>query len=102
LRALSACALLACLACAAKQAEPHPGMEMLWREFLAMPHERALAIAGDPARSRWVGAASGGHASASEAEEDALAECRRRRAVRRLQDACVVYARGDEIVWARW
>jgi hypothetical protein len=93
---------LALLACAAKRApEPHPGLETLWREFLAVPHERALAIAGDPAR-RWVGAVSGGHASAAEAEREALEACGRRRKARRMQAPCLLYARGDEIVWKGW
>jgi hypothetical protein len=76
-------------------------MEKLWREYLAMPAERALAIAGDPER-RWVGAASGGHGSPSEAEEGALVACRRRRAARRMQAPCLLYARGDQIVWKEW
>ena len=46
-----------------------------------------------------VSGASGGHASRSEAQANALAQCRVWRAARRLQDACVLYAVGDEIVW---
>jgi hypothetical protein len=58
-----------------------------------------MAIAGDPRRDRWVVGASGGHASPSEAAADALLRCRLRREARRIQDACVLYAVGDEIVW---
>ncbi len=76
-------------------------MERIWREFVALPNERALALAGDPAR-QWVAAASGGYASPTEAEEGALAECRRRRAARRMQAPCLLYAKGDEIVWKEW
>jgi hypothetical protein len=66
-----------------------------------MPDERALALAGDP-ELRWVAGASSGHASLQEAEQEALAECRRRRAQRRMQDPCRLYAVGDEIVWWSW
>jgi hypothetical protein len=61
--------------------------------------ERALAIAGDPRGDRWVTGASGGHPSSAEAQESALLQCRMRRVARRLQEACVLYAVGDEIVW---
>jgi hypothetical protein len=64
-----------------------------------LPAERALAIAGDPRRDRWVTGASGGHATREQAEAAALLECRRLRGMRRLQAACVLYAVGDEIVW---
>lgn len=43
--------------------------------------------------------ASGGHAKLEEAEAEALAQCRIRRAARRMQAACVLYAVEDEIVW---
>ena len=43
--------------------------------------------------------ASGGHATREEAEAEALAQCRMRRGLRRLQTECVLYAVGDEIVW---
>ena len=96
------CAALLPAACAAPEmrVEPHAGIASLWREFLGMPPERALAIAGNPA-GRWVGAASGGHRSQLEAEQSALAECRARRAARRMQVACRLYATGEAIVWGR-
>jgi hypothetical protein len=93
------CAALLAPACATKsRSEPHPGIGSLWRDFLEMPPERALALAGDPDRV-WVGAASGGHASQLEAEESVLAGCRRRRADRRMRAPCRLYASGGEIVW---
>jgi hypothetical protein len=96
---LACAALLAGVACATgSRSEPHPGIESLWRAFLEMPPERALALAGDPDR-RWVGAAGGGHASQLEAEKSALAACQRRRAARRMQAPCRLYATGSEIVW---
>jgi hypothetical protein len=80
-------------------ASPHPDLGAAWRDFLALPAQRAMAIAGDPRRDRWVVGASGGHATRGQAETEALSECRRRRGMRRLQTACVLYAVGDEIVW---
>ena len=87
------------LACVSDGASPHPNLAPTWRDFLTLPKERALAIAGDPRRDRWVAGASGGHATRGEAEADALLECQRRRGIRRLQAACTLYAVGDEIVW---
>jgi hypothetical protein len=87
------------LACASDGASPHPDLAAVWRDFLALPAERALAIAGDPGRDRWVTAASAGHATRAEAEAAALSQCRIRRGNRRMQAACVLYAVGDEIVW---
>jgi hypothetical protein len=87
------------LGCASDGASPHPDLARVWRDFLALPAERALAIAGDPRRDRWVTAASAGHATRDQAEAEALSECRMRRGMRRMQAACVLYAVGDEIVW---
>ncbi len=89
------------LACAFEGASLPPDLVPMWQEFLTLPAERALAIAGDPRRGRWVAGASGGHATGAEAEAGALLQCRRRREVRRMQAACVLYAVGDEIVWQR-
>ena len=87
------------LACASGVASPHPDLAPVWRKFLALPEQRALAIAGDPRRDRWVIAASAGHATREQAQAAALAECQKRRGQRRMQAACVLYAVGDEIVW---
>jgi hypothetical protein len=87
------------LACVSDEFSPHPDLTAVWRDFLALPAERALAIAGDPKRDRWVTGASGGHATRSQAAAEALSECRRRRGERRMEAACVLYAVGDEIVW---
>lgn len=97
--ALVAAAALLLLACASDRASPHPDLAPVWRDFLALPAQRALAIAGDPRRGRWVTAASAGHATREAAEAEALAECRKRRALRRMRAECVLYAVGDEIVW---
>ena len=91
-------ALLA--SCSSYRVRPqHPHLAVAWRDYRALPDQRALAIAGDPREDRWVTGASGGHASQSGAERGALLECRRRRAARRMRAPCVLYALGDEIVW---
>ena len=87
------------LACASGGASPHPDLAPVWRDFLGLPEQRALAIAGDPERDRWVAGAAGGYETRDQAEAEALLQCRMRRAARRLQAACVLYAVGDEIVW---
>jgi hypothetical protein len=87
------------LACASPDASPHPALESAWHNYRTLPAQRALAIAGDPRRGPWVTAASGGNATRGDAEADALTECRVRRAARRMQAECVLYAVGDEIVW---
>ncbi len=99
LPALLAGVALLSLACQTSLREgPHAGIASLWRDYLEMPPERALAVAGDPDR-HWLGAASGGHLSLDEAEETVLIECRARMASRRMQAECRLYATGSEIVW---
>jgi hypothetical protein len=93
--------LAACESTSRRRSEPHPEILPLWRSFLEMPRERALALAGDPER-QWVGGAVGGRASQLEAEDGALSQCRERRRLRRLQAPCRLYATGDEIVWVQW
>jgi len=101
LLALLACVALLPLGCKTSVREgPHEGIASIWRDYLEMAPERALAIAGNPDR-HWLAAASGGHASRDEAEEAVLIECRARRAVRRMQAECRLYATGSEIVWKR-
>jgi hypothetical protein len=87
------------VACASNGASPHPDLAPVWRDYLTLPAERALAIAGDPRRDRWIAGASGGHATRAQAEAEALVRCRKLRGLRRIQAACVLYASGDEIVW---
>ncbi|MBW2715070.1 MAG: hypothetical protein JRD03_03295 [Deltaproteobacteria bacterium] len=78
---------------------PPAELAEVWRAFLALPTQRALAIAGNPRQDRWVTAASAGHATREQAEAEALSECRVRRGMRRMQAECVLYAVGNEIVW---
>ncbi|MFQ5417058.1 MAG: hypothetical protein ACE5FL_08455 [Myxococcota bacterium] len=89
------------IGCAGHRAKaPHVGIAPLWRDFLEMEPQRAMAIAGEP-DGVWVGAVSGGHDTRLDAEQSVLAECRRSRANRRMQAACRLYATGSEIVWKR-
>jgi hypothetical protein len=73
-------------------------MKKIWREYLDLPVERALALAGDP-DSVWVAGAAGARATREEAEQSALATCEVRRKDRRMQAPCRLYAVGDEVVW---
>ena len=98
-RVAPALLLLALSACATDGRAPHPDLTRIWNEYRALPEQRAMALAGDPRRDRWVTGISAGHESSEEAEADALAECGRRRAQRRMRAACRLYAVGDEIVW---
>jgi hypothetical protein len=97
--ASAACAAVLLLGCASSGPSPHPSLVPTWRGYQSLPAQRALAIAGDPTRDNWVTGASGGHATREQAEAEALAQCRLRRAARRMQAACVLYAVQDEIVW---
>lgn len=79
--------------------QPHPQLASVWRDYERLPEERALAVAGELRHDRWVAGFSGGQASRGAAESEALAQCERRRAERRMQHPCRVYAVGDEVVW---
>ncbi len=85
-------------ACVAPGPQVHAGISELWRGFAGLSPKRALALAGHPDRA-WVGAAVGGFPTQVEASDAALAECRRRRRERRMQQPCLLYAVGSEIVW---
>jgi hypothetical protein len=87
--------LLAC----ATSLEPHAELAEILKHYRALPEQRALAISGEIRRHHWVAGASGGHASLSEAEAEALRECRKHRVKRRMQMPCRLYAVGDEVVW---
>lgn len=87
------------LGCATPGPGPDEALASFWREYETLPDERAIAIAGTPGRGRWVTGASAGHAIPEDAEASAISECRARRAERRMQAECVLYAVGDEIVW---
>lgn len=86
-------------ACASSSPRPHPALARVWRDYESLPPARALALAGQLRRDRWVAGASGGHASPREAEAAALRECRKRRLEQRMQAPCLLYALGDEVVW---
>ncbi|HKA14268.1 MAG TPA: hypothetical protein VKH41_04560 [Myxococcota bacterium] len=71
----------------------------MWRDYRALPNERALAVAGDLRRGVWVAGSAGGEPTRDSAEQAALQECRERRLRQRAQAQCQIYAIGDEIVW---
>ena len=86
------------LSACASPSPPHRGLAPTWRDYRALPAERALAIAGELRHDHWVAGVSGGHASRGEAEAQALRECQKRRAQRRMQAPCLIYGVGDEVV----
>jgi len=96
---MAAAAFLALACAAAKPTAPDDSLAALWRDYRALPGHRALAIAGDFRRERWVAASSAGHVTRAAAEQSALSECRTRRIRQRTQAMCQLYAIGDEIVW---
>ena len=101
-RGFGLCALAACAVVFSDCATGpplHPELAPVWRDYRALPEQRALAIAGELRHDRWVAGASGGHGLRGEAEAAALRECRSRRVQQRMQAPCRVYAVGDEVVW---
>jgi hypothetical protein len=64
---------------------------------MAMPSQRALAVAGEISRNRYVATASGGHESSADAQLDALAQCAESGSERGCR-SCRLYAIGDEVV----
>lgn len=86
-------------ACTTRGPALRPDFARIWQDYLELPEERALAVAGDLRRNPWVAGVVGGYATREEAEEAALAACRVRRHQRRMQDACQLYASGDEVLW---
>ncbi len=97
------CAALLATSCASDsmlgtRIPPHSALDRIWRDYAGLAPKRALAIAGDPNR-HWVGAAAGGAEAQADASDRALEECRRKRAQRRMQAPCLLYAVGDDILW---
>jgi len=68
-----------------------------WGAYLKMAPSKALAVAGDVTSSHVVGYA---HDAASDelAAREAMAACEQRRADRRIEGACRLYAVNGEIV----
>lgn len=85
-------------ACGGPRVPPHQNLDRMWRAYVDLPDERALVVAGDPNRL-WVAGSAGGAETASQAEERATQECKRRRMARRIGGRCRTYAIGDQIVW---
>ena len=92
------CLGVALLGCSGVSGLPR-GFDKLWNEYREMPDERAMAIAGDP-EHLWVAGATGGHRTREAALEAALAECERRRLVRRVVSLCRLYAVGERKILA--
>jgi len=101
-RACGLCAVLLLLAAACAggpRKPPHRELDALWNDYSKLPGQRALAIAGQIRKDRWVAGATGGHASRDDAAAMALSECKRHRAKQRMQAPCQLYAIGNDVVW---
>jgi hypothetical protein len=83
----------------ATQRAPAPELANVWSDYVRMPDQRALALAGELRRNRWVVGAAGGRETSAEAQAVALEECQVRRQRKRMQDPCKLYAIGNEVVW---
>jgi len=84
--------------CVGPRIPPHRNLDRMWRQYVKLPDERAMVVAGDP-RRLWVGASAGGAETSDEAVARAMEACKARRLVRRLPGLCRTYALGDEIIW---
>jgi hypothetical protein len=87
-------------ACAGwREQDRHPlESSKLWKQYEALPDEKALAIAGDPV-GLWVGGAAGGYDTPTRARHAAIAQCKKQRIARRTQHPCLIYAKGLDVVW---
>lgn len=90
--------LLACAHAACDQ-EPPAALESVWRDYLELPGQKAIAIAGSPRRTHWVVGVVSGFQKDADADSAALAECAKRRVASRVQPQCVLFARNEKIVW---
>ena len=94
------CLLAMTFACSSKsKPTPRGALAPVWRDYQRLPNQRAMAMAGELRRERWVVGIASGHASRAAAEAAAMRECHMRRARARMQSPCRIYAAGDEIVW---
>jgi hypothetical protein len=71
--------------------------EVEWAHFLEFESDKALAIAGDIG-SRFVLGYSFGYLTEDLAIEAAMEACELRRADRRIEDECTLYAVDDQLV----
>ena len=101
--------LVACLsglACSSWLGEAKPRvpatLELLWRDYQALPDQRALAVAGDLDTERWVAGLASGHRDRASAREAALAECLAQRRRQRMQSPCKIFSVGSKILWRGW
>jgi hypothetical protein len=95
-------ACLASLGCAALRApvgipvRAQTRFRTEWRDYLWLPGEKAIAVAGD-VEGLYVSGVAHGLASAEAAVREAVARCERRRVDRGIAAACRLYAVGDRL-----
>jgi hypothetical protein len=67
-----------------------------WRDYLTLPEEKAIAVAGD-VEGLYVSGVAHGLTSAEAAVREAVARCERRRADRWIAAPCRPYAVGNRL-----
>lgn len=83
--------------CSTTSAEPRGAFASAWHQYEMLQRHRAIAVAGEIDRNRWVVGMAGSARSADAAIEAALGECRKQRAQKRMKDSCKIYAVGDQL-----
>ena len=78
--------------CSSSTTPRNAEFQSVWRNYESLPSHRALAVAGEISKNRYVFGMVGGSPSADEAVEAALRECLEQRAANRMQDSCKIYA----------
>jgi hypothetical protein len=89
--------LVATASCTASKSGPKGEFASVWQQYTTLHPYRAIAVAGEISKNRWVVGMAGGAPSADDAIEAALHECRKQRELKRMTDSCRIYAVGNEL-----
>ncbi len=72
--------------------------EREYQRYLSLPHQRVMAVAGDP-EGRWVYGTAYSHRSTGEAATRAMEQCNVRKRTIGPDAVCRFYAIGNRVVW---
>ena len=89
--------MLVASSCSTTSAESKGEFSSAWHQYTALQRHRAIAVAGELSRNRWVVGMAGSARSEDAAIEAALGECQKQRALMRMKDACRTYAVGEKL-----
>jgi hypothetical protein len=92
----SSAVLLATASCTASKTSLNGEFASVWHQYTTLQQHRAIAVAGEISKNRWVVGMAGSAPSANAAIEAALRECRKQRALKRMKDSCRIYAVGNK------